>query len=98
MGFYPKRLRGTSGRLLVASWTKICRLWLPFYTTFSMPGPADILNHYLPRKRGVRSLPLTWQNAAAVTRSTVDNNLPLEYPKMDIWRQLEGRYIVEWGR
>lgn len=101
MGLYPKRLRGTSGSLFLSQAGRKFADYgshTAFYTTFSMPGPADISNHYLPRKRGVRSLPLTRQNAAAVTRSTVDNNLPLEYPRMDMWRQLEGRYIVEWGR
>lgn len=63
-----------------------------------MLGPADIPNHYFPRKRSVRSLLLTRQNVAAVTWSTVDNDWPLEYPTMGMWRQLEGRYIVEWGR
>jgi hypothetical protein len=83
----------------VASWTKIagCGSYMAFHTTFSMPKLAEI-TPLTPRKRSVRSLPLTRQNVAAEPRSTVDNDWPMEYPWMGIGRQLEGRYIVEWGR
>jgi len=68
---------------------EVCSSDTAIRATMLMPRHRNILIRYLSTTRGLRPLPLIELEAVARTRSTVDYNWPLEYPKMGSWRRRE---------